>query len=286
MPELPEVETIARRLREVLIKKTITSVTIVKEKSFQGDPQKIVGLPILDVSRRAKLIKFHLPNGLHLLAHLKMTGQFIFVAADGSRLGGGHPTDDWISQLPSKHTRVIFELQDSEGKAHHLFFNDQRIFGWIKVVTDQEVEAEFRKYGPDIHTLDASLKYFTQKISKTNRKIKQVIMDNSIVSGVGNIYACDGLNTACIHPARRASSLTPEEVKKLLHALKQVIVLGIKLGGATIDHYRTVDGFAGKYQDHVRVYGREGEQCKNCGGTIKKMQLGGRGTYYCQNCQI
>ncbi len=286
MPELPEVETIVRRLNQVLKEKKIQNVSVFKEKSFSGDSRTIIGLPILSVSRRAKLIRFHLPNNLNLLAHLKMTGQFIFVANNGVRLGGGHPTADWVSELPSKHTRIVFQLQDSAGSNHTLFFNDQRIFGWVRLLNDAEVAAEFSKYGPDINTDAASLEYFSQKLSQTGRKIKQVIMDNSIVSGVGNIYACDGLNICKIHPERKANLLSSNEVAALLTALKHVINLGIELGGATIDKYRTVDGFAGKYQEQVRVYGRDGERCKNCDGIIQKMKLGGRGTYFCTVCQV
>ena len=291
MPELPEVETIVRRLGEVLPHKVISAITVSKEKSFQGDFQSLIGLPILSVSRRAKLIRFHLPNGLNLLAHLKMTGQFIYDDNSGTRLGGGHPTADWVSELPSKHTRIVFELVEGDAndgfkKRSKLFFNDQRIFGWVRLVTDAQVELEYNKYGPDIHTDAASVEYFSQKLSKTGRKIKQVIMDNSIISGVGNIYACDGLNLCKIHPERKANSLTALEVSQLLTALKKVIILGIELGGATIDNYRTVDGFAGKYQEQVLVYGREGESCKNCGGAITKTKIGGRGTFFCPSCQV
>lgn len=296
MPELPEVETIVRRLNQVLPGTVITQVTVITKKSFVGDVHSCIGVPIFNVSRRAKLIRIQLANGLNLLAHLKMTGQFIYVDESGFRVGGGHPTADWVSELPTKHTRVVFDLsieaitansrkKDFQKKAT-LYFNDQRIFGWIKLLSDPEVEQEFAKYGPDIHTADASFSYFSEKILKTGRNIKQVIMDNSIISGVGNIYACDGLNLSKIHPERKANSLSSAEVLQLLSALKQVIMLGIELGGATIDHYRTVDGFAGKYQEHVRVYGKLGESCKNCGGIIQKIQIGGRGTFFCPDCQV
>lgn len=280
MPELPEVETIVKKLHSVLNSKIVSGLRVNREKSFQGDVSQIIGQPILKVSRRAKLIRFHFPNNINLLAHLKMTGQFIFV--DGNKkVGGGHPSLDWIGELPSKHTRVEIDLSDS-----HLYFNDMRVFGWIRVLSDEEVELEYQKYGPDINTEDASIKYFKEKLQKTGRKIKQVIMDNAVVSGVGNIYACDGLNLAKIHPNRSANSLSETEAITLLNALKKVINLGIKLGGATISDYRDVDGFSGKYQDEVLVYGREGEECKNCVGFIEKIKVGGRGTFFCPNCQI
>jgi formamidopyrimidine-DNA glycosylase len=285
MPELPEVETIVRRLNSVLSGKKISKVDIFKEKSFQGDSLSIINAPITKVSRRAKFIRLHLSDGLNLLAHLKMTGQFIFVDNSGDRLGGGHPTADWVSELPSKHTRIGFTLLDENEVEHSLFFNDMRIFGWVRLLSDKEVEAEYSKYAPDVNTDEITSEYFQQKLSRTARKIKQVVLDNKIISGVGNIYACDGLNLAKIDPLRPANSLSKDESARLLQALKDVINLGIELGGATIDNYRTVDGFAGGYQNEVLTYGREGEVCKNCPGIIEKIKIGGRGTYFCPSCQ-
>jgi len=294
MPELPEVETIAKKLHEVLKNKVVSDIRVNREKSFQGDMSKIIGKLIFKVSRRAKLIRFHFSNNLNILAHLKMTGQFIFVG-DKKKIGGGHPTSDWVGELPSKHTRVEIDLikkddnvgfGESKVGESNLYFNDMRVFGWLKVMTDQEVELEYQKYGPDINTPEASLEYFKNKLQKTSRKIKQVIMDNKIISGVGNIYACDGLNLAKIHPIRSANSLSAAEAKKLLNALKEVIDLGIKLGGATISNYKDVDGFSGKYQNEVLTYGREGKECKNCPGFIEKIKVGGRGTYFCPKCQV
>jgi formamidopyrimidine-DNA glycosylase len=284
MPELPEVETIVRRLDSVLKNKILAGVEVHREKSFDGDISLIKGKPITKVSRRAKLIRFHFPNNLNILAHLKMTGQFIFV--DGKkRVGGGHPTSDWVDALPSKHTRVSLGLLDDD-KEESLFFNDMRVFGWLRVLTDDQVQAEYDKYGPDINTQAASLEHFMNKLSRTGRNIKQVVMDNKIVSGVGNIYACDGLNLARIAPTRSGNSLSKQEASVLLDSLKHVINLGIELGGATIENYKNVDGFSGGYQNEVLTYGREGENCKNCTGIIQKVKLSGRGTYFCPECQI
>lgn len=282
MPELPEVETIVKKLHSVLENKVVTNILVHRDKSFQGDINQIIGQPIIRVTRRAKLIRFHFPNNLNILAHLKMTGQFIFVG--DKKVGGGHPTSDWINELPSKHTRVSVALLNGD-KPENLYFNDMRVFGWLRVLSDEEVEIEHQKYGPDINSDDASLEYFSERLARTGRKIKQVIMDNKIVSGVGNIYACDALNMARIHPTRPANSLSKEEVARLLEALKHVINLGIKLGGATISDYKNVDGFSGSYQDEVLTYGREGEPCKNCPGIIEKIKIGGRGTYFCPKCQ-
>lgn len=285
MPELPEVETIASRLNTVLPKYQITEVLVAKEKSFQGSVSPIIGSTVTQVSRRAKMIQIYLDGTHNLLVHLKMTGQLIFQSSE-VRLGGGHPTADWISELPSKHTRVSFSLVDEQDNSASLFFNDMRIFGWIKVADENLVAQEYQKYAPDIIDPRITSEYFFNKLQNTSRKIKQVVLDNKIVAGIGNIYACDGLHLARIHPERKANTLSKEESDRLLASLKKVITLGITLGGATIDNYKNVDGFSGGYQDVVRVYGKEGEPCMQCPGIIQKKKIGGRGTYYCSKCQV
>lgn len=281
MPELPEVETIARRLNEVLSGKRIASVEILREKSFQGDTQQILGTQVTTVSRKAKVLQIHLSNGYSLLIHLKMTGQLIY-QENGRRLGGGHPSDDWVNELPSKYTRAIVEF--AEGGT--LFFNDLRVFGWIKVVTADEVAKEMANYAPDIIDAEITPLYLQKIFERRSQPIKLVIMDNSVVAGIGNIYANDALHLAKVNPLRPAKSLSAKEVQKVYEAAVFVIQKGIELGGATIDNYRTVDGLAGGYQDIVRVYQREGKKCLVCGTNIIRTKQGGRSTFYCTTCQV
>lgn len=281
MPELPEVETITKRLKPYLVNKTISDVVQHHPKSFIGDKTRIIGLNVEDVSRRAKMIRIHLEKKFNLLVHLKMTGQLIYVD-DQHRVGGGHPTEDWIAQLPTKHTRT--EIQFSDGSK--LFFNDQRLFGWIKVMTNEEVDREWAKYAPDVIAPEFTLPYFTEIVQRRGMPIKLLIMDNTIVSGIGNIYACDALNLAQLSPFQKANSLTSDQIETLYNAVKATIQKGIDLGGATTDgKYIDVHGFAGKYQLQARVYDRKGKACLHCGGEIIKEKLGGRGTYYCSVCQ-
>lgn len=281
MPELPEVETIKRRLKELLPGKKIAQVIVSKEKSFIGDKTVVVDQEIQDVSRRAKILRIHLPNHLNILIHLKMTGQLIFIDQD-KRVGGGHPTADFVNDLPSKHTRVDYEFTDGS----HLFFNDQRMFGWMKVLTNDAVDKEFLVYGPDVTDELVTTEYLRNKFKNRSLPIKQAIMDHQIIAGVGNIYACDALNLAQLSPSRPAKSLRDEEVERLLVAMKNVINEGIEAGGTTFDgKYVNVDGLTGSYQHRVKAYGREGSECYQCGGTIVKTTLGGRGTYYCERCQ-
>lgn len=281
MPELPEVETIARRLRQVILDKKISRVDVRRDKSFQGDLAQVIGTTITSVTRKAKVLRLELSSGVSLLIHLKMTGQLIYDES-GKRVGGGHPTDDWVESLPSKHTRVVLDFE----QPGTLYFNDMRVFGWIKVVTLEEVEKEMASYAPDITDSQISPKYLVKVFSRRTQPIKQVIMDNAIVAGIGNIYANDALNLAKINPLRPAKSLTKKEVQSLYEAAVAVITKGIELGGATIDNYRNVDGMAGGYQDVVRVYQKEGGSCPNCGSKIIRIKQGGRSTFYCPSCQI
>lgn len=281
MPELPEVETIVRKLAAVLPGKSITQAVALHPKTFIGDIQAVMGKKIVSVARRAKIIRIQFNNHHSLIVHLKMTGQLIYV--DGQqRIGGGHPTPDWVNALPSKHTRVWFGFANGE----KLFFNDQRLFGWIKLLTDSEVEQVFSALAPDVNTSAFTADYLAQKLINRSQSIKQLLMDTKIVSGIGNIYVCDALNLAQINPFKSGKSLSKEEVQRIVEATKTIINKGIEMGGTTFDGmYVDIEGLAGDYQSVVRVYGRAGKPCSNCQGTIIKTQLGGRGTYYCSICQ-
>lgn len=280
MPELPEVETIVRRLSQVLLGKTIHLLEPLHSKSVQGDPSVVAGASIENVDRRAKIILMSLSSSHTLLIHLKMTGQLIYQDQD-FRLGGGHPTADWVDTLPSKHTRAIFRLSDGS----QLYFNDMRLFGWIRIRPTATIAAEFRQYGPDVIDPIVTAQFLQQAFAKRSVPVKQVIMDNAVVAGVGNIYANDALFLAKVDPRKPARMLTPAETKRIFASLQHVIRLGITLGGATIDHYRHVDGFAGKYQDHVQVYQREGLPCPVCKHAIVRIKQAGRSSFFCPNCQ-
>lgn len=280
MPELPEVETIVRRLSEVLPAKVIRTVNVLRKKSFLGDTESLVGVRIESVSRRAKIICVHLSNQQYLLIHLKMTGQLLYVEG-ATRLGGGHPTDDFIATLPSIHTRVILTFSDETS----LYFNDMRVFGWVHLETEAGKAQVFKNIAPDITDASITDQYLHDQFSRRSQAIKQVVMDNAIVAGVGNIYACDALHLAKIDPTRKAKSLSLEEVQKLLQAMRTVIELGIELGGATIQHYTNVEGLIGHYQDVRRVYAREGKPCPVCGAAIERIKQGGRSTFFCPACQ-
>ena len=292
MPELPEVETICRRLAELSIGKTIARVDVLRSKSFQGDPETLVGAQIVGLTRRSKILQFNLVpessvfvNGqaaayFHLLVHLKMTGQLIFV--DGAeRVGGGHPSNDFFRELPSAHTRVHIVFSDGT----ELFFNDMRVFGWLRLVDTTQLVSEYAGLALDVIDPTFNPLDFVRALERKSVPVKQVIMDNAVVAGVGNIYACDALHLAGLDPRRSARSLSNLEAIRLFQAMRTVIALGIEQGGATISAYRTADGLSGKYQDFRRVYMRESEPCQVCSMPIQKIKLAGRGTFFCPTCQ-
>lgn len=278
---MPEVETIRRQLDEKLKGRTIKRVEVLREKSFGGDPKKLAGWQVERVDRKAKIIEIYFKNQKDLLiVHLKMTGQLVFVD-EGKRTVGGHPTADWINDLPSKHTRVMVDFRDGA----RLFFNDMRVFGWIRLVEKQKYENQMRKTAPDVTEKEFSLDYLTNVLKKSGKAVKLVLMDQEKIGGVGNIYANDALYLAKVMPNRKANSLSELETKNLLAAIRDVINKGIKYGGASAANYVDTRGLGGTYQDHFLVYKKDGQMCKGCGGKIQKMKIGGRGTFYCPVCQ-
>ncbi len=300
MPELPEVETIKNQLEKVLVGHKIVDVEIRQAKSFRGDKKLVVGRKIVGIKRRAKMMIVELASSgqrlasSYLLIHLKMTGQLIYQGKSKKEEGKTKSTADWVTGLPNNHTRVILRL-DNGGT---LFFNDQRLFGWVRVVDKEQLEKEFKNYGPDIIDKKVTGDYFYNLLQRTNRAVKLVILDQAKVAGVGNIYANDGLWCAGISPVRKAKSIELKQVNKLVDCLKQVVRKGIKYGGATAsdDNYVNAFGGEGKYQRQFLAYEQQGKKCQRkgrapggaryiCKGIIRKTRLGGRGTYFCSVCQ-
>lgn len=280
MPELPEVETVVRQLQTVLPGKVIGFIDVLKSKSMQGQTLQIIGKEVLSVSRKQKIIIMELTGNEVILIHLKMTGQLIYQGM-GNRVVGGHPTRDWINELPSKHTRVIIHFTDGST----LFFNDQRLFGWVKIVDRQEWIGYRDGMVPDVVDDTFTALYLGKVLKSSRRAVKLVILDQGKVGGMGNIYANDALYIAGIHPNTPSNQLKMHAVIKLYNAMKQVIEAGIQAGGASYSHFVDTKGLGGHYQDQFLVYDREGQSCRTCQTKIQKISLGGRGTYYCSRCQ-
>lgn len=284
MPELPEVETIKRQLNRAVVGKRIDQIQVLRQKSFQGSPKKLVGKKVKTVDRRAKLLIIYLAKKFPaILIHLKMTGQLIFKGRR-KRLVGGHPTLDWISQLPTNHTRAIITFRDKT----QLFFNDMRVFGWLKAVENQkQLDRELKGVeGVEPLTDEFTTENLKKQLGRTGRAIKIALMDQKLIAGVGNIYANDALWDAKINPRKPAKGLTDKEINRLQQSIERVIKKGIKYGGASDSDYKQLNGMGGKYQKHFLVYKQDGKKCRRCQrAKIKKTKLSGRGTYFCPVCQ-
>ncbi len=295
MPELPEVETIRRDLENVLIRRKITSLDLrlgkhnLKELSFLHE--KILGQKFLEISRRGKLLIFHLLNGDFLLIHLKMTGQLIYQDKK-NKLAGGHslgkkkeiPSFEKAvgGELPNSHTRAIFSFQGA-GK---LFFNDMRRFGYLRVVKSDDLKIILEKnYGPEPLSQNFNFTYFSEILKKSNLKIKAFLLDQKRLAGLGNIYVDESLFASGILPQRTAKSLKKEEIRNLLKEIKRIIEKALKYRGTTFSDFRDLDGKKGNFSNFLQVYGRPGQKCFKCGKAILKTKLAGRGTHYCANCQ-
>lgn len=280
MPELPEVETIRKGLEKHLVEHTILDVEIFLPKIVQGDIKNVIGARITGVRRFGKGLVIDLNNGFVLAVHIKLTGQLIYTGKTSPQKV--KVIKHLYSFLPNKWTHVIFHLDRSE----KLFYNDFRQFGWIKIVRSEDLKklVFFKELGPELFK-DLDEEKFIAILKGSKSPIKPLLMDQKKISGIGNIYANDGLNLARINPQRKANSLTSEEAKRLYKSLETVLKRGLKYGGASELSYVNALGEEGSYQKHFLAYSRDGQKCFNCGGTIKKIQLGGRGTYFCPNCQ-
>jgi formamidopyrimidine-DNA glycosylase len=309
MPELPEVETIRLGLKQVLLgKKIVNFKNLDPVKVVRFDPKEIEGRKIVDLDRRAKILIMKLDGEKTVLIHLKMTGQLIWEAEPGkethqlkksrstplttSRLAGGHPSADWVARLPNKYTRAIFTFEDKSV----LFMNDLRRFGYIKIYNadDYSKISELKKLGPeplDSSTGQASSEFtaeylFNRAKRIPNRNIKQFILDQEIIAGVGNIYVDESLFYARISPLRKVGEISVEEWQKIRDSIVKAFKLGLKYGGASEDTYVDAFGNQGKMTEHTNVYRHTGAPCpEGCDGEIKRIKIGGRSTHYCPSCQ-
>lgn len=286
MPELPEVETVRRGLSSLIIGKVVKAETHETEKGFPNTPADVQSFlltaTITDVRRRAKVLMIDLSTGYSLLIHLKMTGQLVFVGE--TRFGAGHPNDSLVNALPDKSTRVTLTFTDGS----QLFFNDQRKFGWVRLLPTVEIpNIDFmQKVGPEPLSKEFTAKEFMQRFkrrAKTN--IKATLLDQTVVAGVGNIYADESLWGAKLHPKRLVGSVSEQEFTSLYHELRDVMNLAVEKGGSSNHTYVNAEGKKGSYMDFARVFRREGLACPRCGTTIEKLRVAGRGTHICPHCQ-
>ena len=287
MPELPEVETVRRGLADLIIGKRVLSATNDNPKSFPNAPsdvrQFLIDAQVTAVRRRAKVLMIDLSSGYSLVIHLKMTGQLVLVS-DAERFGAGHPNDSLVNALPDTSTRVTIGFDDGSS----LFFNDQRKFGWVRLMPTLEIPnlPFMLKVGPEPLELDFTPEQFADRFTRRVRtNIKAAILDQSVVAGVGNIYADEALWGAKIHPQRLVGSISAKEFTLLYDELRWVMNLAIEKGGSSNRNYVNAEGKKGSYMDFARVFRREGLPCSRCDTLIEKMRVAGRGTHICPHCQ-
>lgn len=287
MPELPEVETVRTGLQRLLPGRTVASVDFDWAKSFPNADQDVrqflIGARVVGVRRRAKVLLIDLSSAYSLVIHLKMTGQLVF-RGDTERFGAGHPNASLIGTLPDKSTRVSLSFADGST----LFFNDQRKFGWVRLFPTVEVpEIDFfKKVGPE--PLEAVFTWQVLKermLRRRNSNAKAVLLDQSVVAGVGNIYADESLWGARIHPTTLVRNISDDGFEVLHRSLVDILTLSIAKGGSTDQHYVDAEGQPGKYLTFASVFRREGQPCPRCGTTIVKSKVAGRGTHTCPQCQ-
>jgi len=272
MPELPEVETVRRGLNRLVKGATIASIDVYWPKIINNDvasfKQRLANHTIETVDRRGKYLLFRFSGGLTMVSHLRMEGNYFVMPKDEGR---------------TKHTHVVFHLTDDRD----LLYNDTRKFGRMTLVpTGEEVTVGgLKKIGPEPVASNLTVAYLTEIFQKSKKMIKPLLLDQSKIAGIGNIYADEVLWLSKIHPMRPANSLTIEEIELLRHNIIDEMAAAIKGHGTTVHTFSNAFGETGQFQNRLHVYGREGEPCERCGTLIEKIKVAQRGTHFCPHEQ-
>lgn len=310
MPELPEVEVVCRGLSSLIPGRVIRSISHDNPKSFPNPESEVgrfaFGAKIMAVRRRAKVLMIDLDTAYTFVIHLKMTGQLVFVSSlppnyqlqtpnseapfpisqpPAPRWGAGHPNDSLVGRLPDKSTRVTVTFDDGS----HLYFNDQRKFGWMRLMPTVLVpEIDFmKKVGPEPLEDEFTGNVLFERLQRRkNTTIKAAILDQTVLAGVGNIYADEGLWGAQIHPASLVKNLQKSKIQNLASEIKFVLNLSIEKGGSTDRNYVNAEGKKGSYVEFARVFRKEGLPCPRCQTPIIKTRVASRGTHLCPVCQV
>lgn len=290
MPELPEVELVARYLRPQLLGRRILRVTTTAESYFFLTPpvtlrRKLPGESLVSLERLGKYLIAGLSSGRRLLLHLGMTGQLILAGAKSPRLVASHvkrpETTPGATQFTGDvHTHLGFEFDDS---GPNLYFRDTRKFGKVRLLARDEADPRLEKLGPDALGVTPELLFLAAR--KRRAKVKSLLLDQTVVAGIGNIYADESLFQSGIHPERPALTLTERDCAALAKTIRRVLRHSIEAGGSSIDDYVHPDGSDGSFQQRFRVYGREGEPCRKCRTPILRVVIGQRSSHFCPLCQ-
>jgi formamidopyrimidine-DNA glycosylase len=288
MPELPEVETVVRQLGPEVEGHRIERLEALDERWSRPLPPRqlgdaVGGAAIERLSRRGKYILMGLDGGRTLVMHLRMTGNLVL--REGEEVldpSEGRRLYESERSTEERHLRARFVLDDGR----ELWFTDPRRFGEAFLIQDDRLEARFAKLGVEPLSPEFTAKALGQMAAGRTAPLKSFLLDQSGVAGVGNIYADEALFRAELHPLSPAGSMRPEHLEALRDAVVAALEAGIDAGGSSIDDYRDARGEKGAMQDEFLVHTREGEDCPRCGGTIARIVVGGRSTYFCSGCQV
>ena len=288
MPELPEVEVVKRSLTNKIQKLVVEKITVKDEKLRyrinKNNLKAILGLKIIKILRRSKFLLFIFEKSIVMLVHLGMTGKFFFINEKAIK----HKTSFYYNideSKDNKHDRVIFSLS----KKQKLIYNDVRKFGFIKILDKRQLKYNFhlKNLGPEPLSKSFNLRYFKKYLISRNRTIKDILMDQKFVSGLGNIYANEVLFLSKVKPSKKTYLINDIEINRIIKNTKKTLKKAIFFGGSSLRDFSNSDGKKGDFQQYFYVYGRKGENClnTNCNKEIKKTIIGNRATFYCSKCQ-
>ena len=278
MPELPEVETTCRGLAVKLVGQTIHHVILKRQRIRRDIPSSLVksapGATITAITRHAKYIVIHLDNRGVILIHLGMSGRMAFVKPDTQ---------------PGKHDHVLFQYGSKRKKANfdQVFFNDARRFGIVDYTTEDKLATHPLLGHMGIDPFDPALTgaWLHERLIKRKTPMKNILMDQTLIAGLGNIYVCEALFSSRIHPKRNGTDVTRAETMALVKAIRKVLTAAIEAGGSTLRDYAQTDGALGYFQKQFNVYGREDKACPRCKNMIARIVQVGRSTFFCPICQ-
>ena len=288
MPELPEVEVVKKSLinktQNLIVKAVKINDGRLRYKIDRNEIKKIIGLKFKKISRRSKYLLFLFSKDIVMLVHLGMTGKFFFVNQNKMKYKTSFYYD--INEDKDKnHDRIIFDLSNNQ----KLIYNDIRKFGFIKFFKKNNLEdnTHLKYLGPEPLSTKFNLRYFKDYIYGKERVVKNLLMDQKFVAGLGNIYANEILFFSGVKPYKKIKKLSDNEIKNIIKLTKRIITKAIKLGGSSIRDFSSSSGKKGSFQQHFSVYSKKGKKCikKNCNGIIKKIIISNRSTFYCNKCQ-
>jgi len=286
MPELPEIEIVKRSLFKKINGAKIVNVKInnknLRYKITDELPKKLINEKILKISRRSKYLIFHFKNKL-LLVHLGMTGKFLIIRSKDKKI---FKTSFYYDlDILAKHNHIYFVLNNGLV----LIYNDVRRFGFFKLFENIKLKEiiYLKKLGPEPFSVLFCIKYVQKFIKNRKKNIKNLLMDQTFVSGLGNIYVNEALFLSKIHPLRQCSNLERKSIKNLIYNIRRVLKISINQGGSSIKDFKNADGKSGNFQQFFNVYGQENKNCSriSCKGKIKKISISNRSSFYCNSCQ-